>query len=239
MKKSITWAGIVTVMVMITALTAYGASEWPQFKGDMGHTGTVSHSIGASTTAAWTCEIGSGPNYSNVVLDDEGNIIIWSEDAELYSVSSTGSVNWSNLTFSSPTTEWYYWHGAAYSDANDVIYVCAMGQDPTLFCFDANTGAAKWSYAVGLDSGSCNIPTIGPDGTIYICQGYPDTTNWVGLLPQKLIAITDNGTTASTKWSVEIGKGWACGGIPVYRAVPPCRRWSTRCEALRRKTHRP
>ena len=206
MKKSLTWACIITVAVMTAALTAQGASEWPQFKGDMANSGTVSHSIGALSSTTWETTVDGGPHCSGSIIDDEGNVCFVALSGPLYSLNrTTGAINWSYKAFSGDN-----YSGVAYSDDNDVVYAGSFG-DNNLFTFDANTGALKWSLPTGVADGIDGAPAIGPDGTIYV------TTGAWNIDPQQLIAFTDNGASGSIKWSIDVGSGYAgAAAIPIY-----------------------
>ena len=201
MKNTITWAGIIMTLVMVTALAAHGASNWPQFKGNMGNTGTASTDVGVSPSTSWETAVEQGTWINGAVLDGDGNIVFLGLGGRMYSVSPTGTLNWTVPGLGSGN-----WGGVAYSDDNDVIYSTSYGADPEVHCIDAATGSIKWSFSTG--NGGCDCaPTIGPDGTIYIA---------LYSTPNAVLAITDNGTSATMKWSVQFNQGYVTSAIPVY-----------------------
>ena len=209
MKKLMTWAVIVTAIVMISALTANAAtSDWPQFKGDMANSGTVSHSIGAAPTTSWTLEVDSGTWIAGCVLDQNDNIIFLGLDGWLYSVDPNGAVNWTveGVGFGN-------WGGCAYSDTMDVVYVTNYGDGDTPYpaemeAYDASTGTKKWTVDIPNNNATDVIPSIGPDGTIYFAAGSP----------YGVYAVTDNGASYSMKWTAPFQwvSGYASGSIPIY-----------------------
>ncbi len=75
---------------------------------------------------------------------------------------------------------------------------------------DADTGAIKWSLVTG--SRAAFSPTLGPDGTIYVCGGYFRTGNQSATTPDvdalvtpgQLIAIQDNGASGTIKWKLPL-----------------------------------
>ena len=219
MKKSLTWACIITVAVMTAALTAHGqTSDWPQTGGDMGNTNKVSHNIGVKPTTSWTADIINGPWNAGPILDKNDNIILLGEgdvavmDAFLTSVDANGNVNWSRNVAGGN------WGGCAYSDALDVVYVTNFGYNYTgagapdydieLEAYDASTGNLNWAVNIPDNIGCDTAPTIGPDGTIYIAVKEPAEVH----------AYTDNGNSASMNWTAPFvwNAGYYTGGIPVY-----------------------
>jgi len=76
----------------------------------------------------------------------------------------------------------------------------------TLFAYDADTGAIKWKITTG-GSHSCT-PALGPDGTVYLTGGHMRTGAKSDVpplvTPGRVVAVTDNGTSASIKWTVTL-----------------------------------
>jgi len=201
MKKSILWTVIITAVLM-TTMGAYGTSFWPQSKGNAGHTGLVPHSIGCKNTTEWTLELpNGGPFLVGSMLDGNDNFIALGTGGGLYSVSPSGSINWSLQGLGSGN-----WGGIAYSDSNDTIYAACYSKNPDFYAIDASNGQILWSF--NGSAGSDSAPVIGPDGTIY----YTTYAN-----PNPVFALTDNGTSGTLKWSLQTPfNGYTCGATPLY-----------------------
>lgn len=94
--------------------------------------------------------------------------------------------------------------------AANACYVNTNVGLPNFIALDANTGDVKWSLVTG--SRHAFSPTLGPDGTIYVCGGYFRTGNQSSGTPDveptanpgKLIAIKDNGTSGEIKWTLPL-----------------------------------
>ena len=201
MKKTMLLGAIICT-ILIAAITAYGTSPWPQFKGNAAHTGTVSHSIGCVDTPDWTVELDKGgPFINGVLLDADGNAIVLGISGTLYSVSPAGAINWSLPGLGSGN-----WGGIAYSEDKDAIYATCYGTSPEFYAIDNATGQIVWNYQGA--GGSDSAPVIGPDGTIYYTT-YVDNN--------KIYALTDNGSSGSLKWSMDSPfAGYTCSSMPLY-----------------------
>ena len=191
----------IAIALNILAVTALSASSWPQFKGDMANSGTVLHSIGATDSMNWTVAVDEGTWIAGCVLDGAGNVVFLSVSGKLYSVSPSGSINWSVTGLGNDN-----WGGVAYSDGNNAVYCTCYSAQNDLNAVDATTGSLLWSFQTG-NNGCDTIPTIGPDGTIYIGT-YGN--------PGRLLALTDLGNSASMKWSVSFGSGYTSSAVPAY-----------------------
>ena len=118
-----------------------------------------------SASVAWETQIAPRhPNkryldfWSSPAIGADGTIYIGSMDSNLYSVSPTGSVNWTVATgapiFSSPAVS-----------ADGTIYVGSG--DGNLYAINPD-GSIKWSYRA--DTTISSSPAIGADGTVYFAS---------------------------------------------------------------------
>lgn len=112
---------------------------------------------GAYGDLIWSRETG-GILYAAPAIGPMGEIVIGSEDGNVYSYNPDGSVRW---VFTEATD----WIDSSPTIASDVtVYVGSW--DNFLYAIDGNSGTLKWKFETGgLVIGS---PAIGPDGTVYI-----------------------------------------------------------------------
>lgn len=95
------------------------------------------------------------------------------------------------------------WATPALSNDGQTVYVTTeqwqSTNNVTLFAFDVATGTEKWS--INPHAELCSTPAVGADGTIYLtstCLEGSERTDNSG----KLIAVRDNGTSATIKWTM-------------------------------------
>ncbi|MEN6613870.1 MAG: carboxypeptidase regulatory-like domain-containing protein, partial [Armatimonadota bacterium] len=130
---------------------------------------------GTSATLLWTAD------YSNSGFFTSGPVLS-GDGATLYVAGRDG----------------WAWH----SENTNVIYA----YPDTLFAYDADAGTKKWSIKTG---GTHAVsPALGADGTIYVVGGHFRTGAKSDVppiaTPGKVIAVTDNGTSATIKWTYEL-----------------------------------
>jgi hypothetical protein len=129
-------------------------------------------------TPSWTCKLQSfADTYSAPAIAPDGTIYVINSSA-LFSVSSTGTLNWSqSRTFTSNVAV----------GADGTIYVNDLQH---LYAIHPNQVGA-WTFPVPGDT--ISDPVVGPDGTIYVAAegGHVDAVNQDG----------------SSKWTMPIAAG--------------------------------
>ena len=117
----------------------------------------ILHALVSTGSLTWSYAFGVGGEVkSSPAIAADGHIYVGSQDYNLYSINSDGSLSWSyatgNFIFSSP----------ALSGGGDI---CFGSKDDGIYCLDS-AGSFLWSYNTGGDVDSS--PAIGSDGRIYV-----------------------------------------------------------------------
>ncbi|MCX7004599.1 MAG: PQQ-binding-like beta-propeller repeat protein [bacterium] len=184
---------------MATAL--YGASTWPHWKRDSANTAAALHGTRAVPTPLWQYPVpGINDGQQGVVLDASNNVIfLTTSTGEIISMSPAGT-NWITKIGGSGN-----WGGVCYGN-NNTVYGTPYSSTSGVYAINAANGAIKWSYINAGDSD--NVPSVGPDGTIYALNG-----------AAQLVALTDLGGSYTVKWTRAIGGGGyeGAGAVPVWQ----------------------
>jgi len=122
------------------------------------------------------------------VIGLDGTIFFGSSDTYIYAVNSNGTLRWRHKTGD-------YVMGSASIAADGTVYIASY--DGFLYALNPVNGSLIWRCDIGM--GSKVNPSIGPDGNIYIGEGY-------------LYSITPNGTI---RWQINLwgGIGWSSPAI--------------------------
>jgi outer membrane protein assembly factor BamB len=163
----------------------------------------------ATWTASWNpvnvhnlLAIGSSPSdlICSPVVACDGTIYVASSDQNLYSVNPNGTVKWSmpvGHSYYPPTV------GALAIGANGTLYV-TWDDDFNLYAVNSQ-GATLWTLNLQSVLSATQVlvdspPAVGPDGTIYLYA-----TPVSGNNDEILVAVQDQGSSASVKWVVNLG----------------------------------
>jgi len=194
---------IVLVLVITAgmATTLYSASAWPHWKRDSANTAATPHGNRATPTPLWQYPVpGINDGQQGVVLDASNNVIFLSTGTgEIISMSPAGT-NWITKVGGSGN-----WGGVSYGN-NNVVYGTPYSSTSGVYALNAATGAINWRFPNAGDSD--NVPSVGPDGTIYALNG-----------AAQLVALTDLGGSYTVKWTRAIGGGGyeGAGAVPVWQ----------------------
>ncbi|MEN6355812.1 MAG: carboxypeptidase regulatory-like domain-containing protein [Armatimonadota bacterium] len=146
------------------------------------------------------CAPGEFMNDLFAVRDDGTNAtLLWTADYTNTGFFTSGPVlSGDGATLYVAGRDGWAWH----SENTNVIYT----YPDTLFAYNADTGAKKWSIQTG---GTHAVsPALGADGTIYVVGGHFRTGAKTDVppinTPGKVIAVTDNGSSATVKWTYEL-----------------------------------
>ena len=154
---------------------------WPMFRRDARHTGTSPYKGPLIPRFHWSYATGGAVDSSPAVGSD-GTVYVGSEDANLYAVSSRGSLQWSFATdgelSSSPAIT-----------GTGTVYIGSW--DNALYAVERAAGAAQWSYLTGDRVHSS--PALGTDGALYF-----------GSYDARLYALDSGG---SLRWTYATGSG--------------------------------
>jgi len=183
------------------AMTLCGASAWPHWKHDIANTAAALHGTRAVPTPRWQYPVpGISDGQQGVVLDASNNVIfLTTGTGEIISMSPTGT-NWITKIGGGGN-----WGGVSYGN-NNIVYGTPYSSTSGVYALNAENGSINWSYSNAGDSD--NVPTIGPDGTIYALNG-----------AAQLVALTDLGASYTVKWTRAIGGGGyeGAGAVPVWQ----------------------
>lgn len=129
--------------------------------------------------------LGTGISNSTTAIDTQGNIYFGTRSEGIFSFDANGAQRWN---FISTTGATRYFASPAISADGTTIY--AMASNGEVYALNADDGTLKWAepFFYNGDATGTSI-SIDADGTIYF------TTN------EATTALTDNGTSASVKWS--------------------------------------
>lgn len=146
---------------------------------------TAIYAVNTNGTQKWRYAVGAeGIIGASPAIGSDGTVYIGSMDSSLYAIDgSTGARKWSYAA-SSPI------YAAPAIATNGTIY---FRDDLKLYAL-SSSGALKWSYTINTPDtdGTYCSPVVGVDGTVYI-----------GNTAGKLYALTDQGTSATLRWTYE------------------------------------
>lgn len=169
------------------------------------------YAINISTgSELWSVNVPTGPGsiegelISSPAVGCDGTIFVVSSDLNLVSINSNGGINWKL-----PLPGGVESPGAVAIGSNSgTVYVTA--DDDSLLSAVTNLDSTTPSFGWSLDLGSVfkssgafveSAPTIGPDGTIYLCAASAGSGNQLVYL----VAVQDNTNSATVKWIVNLG----------------------------------
>jgi len=138
------------------------AGGWGSFHHDAQHTGRSLDTGPSTPTLKWAFPIGDCVD-SSPAIGADGTVYVGARDGNLYAIHPDGTLKW---TF--PTGGAIFYSSPAIG-ADGTLYIGSW--DGNLYAINAD-GTLKWSTAT--DNSINHSPTIGPDGTIYVCSEHND-----------------------------------------------------------------
>ncbi|HET6455586.1 MAG TPA: PQQ-binding-like beta-propeller repeat protein, partial [Armatimonadota bacterium] len=149
-------ARIVLLLILSIQVAAYSQlanTAWPMFRHDLRHTALSPYHDPTSTNAL-KINVNGGSILSSCAIGT-GGVVYVGAGSYLYSISSSGGINWSYPIGSTRSSPAIATDGTIYVGSNDY----------KLYAINPN-GTKKWSYSTGgVVSGS---PAVASDGTVYI-----------------------------------------------------------------------
>jgi len=147
------------------------------------------YAVNPDGTLKWKFPTDDSIQQSSAAIGSDGTIYVGSFDKMLYAVIDGGQ--------GKVTKKWTFLTGASITSSPSIgsdgtIYIGS--EDGNLYALaDGGIGnvTEKWHFAIG--GAVFSSPAIGPDGTVYVGSN------------TGLYALTDEGSTASQKWSLAIG----------------------------------
>jgi len=146
-----------------------GAEDWPNFRKDTVHSGSVSESLQPPLTLKWQYKtegkILSSPSVAN------GKVFIGSRDNQLYALDATSG----DIVWKFETEKWI-----DSSPAVDEAQVYFTSRDGHLYCVNIADGSLKWKHNTG---GSDFSSPVISDGKVFAGAGFP--TNLIYAVDQE------------------------------------------------------
>ena len=145
---------------------------------------------GATGAIMWTGSVGTGVSNNTPAVDSEGNAYHGSRyrspDGGAYSWTAGGEKRWEITGVGA-------FYAAPVLSADEQTVYFLNTNEGNIWAVNTADGTLKWDASVGLGTGIHGSSlSMDADGTIYF------TTN------THVVAVTDNGTTGSVKWSTEV-----------------------------------
>lgn len=183
--------------------------------------GTSSPVMGAYGDLLWKVETGN-IIYAAPAIGPNGEIVVGSEDTNLYSYNPDGSLRW---VFTG-STDWI--DSSPAIDGDGTVYVGSW--DNFLYAVNGANGSLLWEFETG--GLIISSPAIGPDGTIYIASNdsflyalNPDgTEKWVSEAVDSYSPI--NSSPVFNKEGDTIYFGNESGELFAVDAANGAKRWS-------------
>ncbi|MGH7943989.1 MAG: S8 family serine peptidase [Opitutaceae bacterium] len=137
-------------------------------------------------------------------IGPDGAVYVGSADGFLHGFNANGTRRWPAINLNGATMD----TSAAALGSDGTLYF-GTGPNSTqaasarLFAYNTTTGAKKWEITAGTGVNANNAVALGPDGTVYVHSD-----------EGRLLAYSDNGTSATPKWSATIpGNSYASASI--------------------------
>lgn len=144
---------------------------WSQYNGGFEHIGYSKYNITVENiTELWNRTYSY--TVSGVVIDAKGTLYTYMGDY-LYVLDYAGNILWTYSFYNSPVG------CPALNPTGNIIY-CSDNYGH-LIAINTTNGQEIWN--IDLSTGSALTPTVGPDGTIYLCTG-----------ADEIVAVNPNGT---------------------------------------------
>lgn len=166
-------------------------SSWPAYRGDQRNTGFSP--LGEAGGKPWTRATTSSDLWGGPGFAADGTLYVVADS--LYAIDGkSGKQKWH-----------FYAHltdGAGLAVGQDglVYFTAGDAVGAVLYAVEAATGKQKWAFEVPSHLTRLILPTVGSDGTVYICSG--------GLGPisdvNALYAV--NGATGKLRWSLPLSE---------------------------------